>query len=656
MNDKCYDHIGRQYQSEAEMCRYYNIPVDTFRHRYKNGRWSLEKALTCPVKSNAHYDHMGNKFKSAKEMCQFYGVPYKTFWARMNDMGWSLEKALTEPLGNNGGNEIEDHLGNKFASIAELCNCYGITVSCFKNRIESGRTLEQALTDPYKLVRRQLTKEERAVLRGTSCKDHIGNQFSSIKAMCEYYGISKGVYYRRIKSGWPVEEALTAKVDGSKRSHVVYGPYGDKYRNIAEMCKAYNTTCSKYYKRLSLNYTQKEALETNKLPRKKYKVHRKPKEVEDHLGNRFSSLNEMCEHYGICAATFYKWKRKGLSVEEIFTKKIKMPVKDHLGNEYETLKKMCKAYGINQATYTRRVKKLGWSTKQALTLPLGSTIIEGSNGPHTEVTVGGKKYYSINQAAEAHGKKNSTVYMRINKYGWSTEEAFCRKVIKYRARPTKDHLGNKFSSTTEMCNYYGITVGCYYSRIRKGWTLKKTLLTDKIGNNGTYLGEVTDHMGNKFHSINKMLEYHHISWHKFHAWTEKGCTLEEILRKREICVTDHLGNEYSSLRKMCAHYHMDYYAFTYRTKSGWPLENALTIPCRKEIKKDCPNMSYFHLIGDPKKTITTILSCECELCKKKSGNKADTSKYRFIMTFDQMKCHEEMHKKEKDAVYKQEMV
>ena len=42
------------------------------------------------------------------------------------------------------------------------------------------------------------------------CKDHKGNEFASVAAMCDFWNISPFVYYKRInKLKWSIEKALT---------------------------------------------------------------------------------------------------------------------------------------------------------------------------------------------------------------------------------------------------------------------------------------------------------------------------------------------------------------------------------------------------------------------------------------------------------------
>lgn len=46
-------------------------------------------------------------------------------------------------------------------------------------------------------------------MKNKNVTDHLGNQFTSIKKMCEYYNINYKTYMSRILRGWILEEALT---------------------------------------------------------------------------------------------------------------------------------------------------------------------------------------------------------------------------------------------------------------------------------------------------------------------------------------------------------------------------------------------------------------------------------------------------------------
>lgn len=141
------------------------------------------------------------------------------------------------------------------------------------------------------------------------CEDHIGNKFSSVQAMCEYWNIDRGTYEYRKKQGWPTKKALTLP---SK-----------------------STFC------------------------------------EDHLGNKFPSIKNMCEHWNINNKMYECRIQQGWSTEKALTKS-KMTVghqkqcEDHLGNKFHSIKDMCKHWNMNDNRYKGRIRH-GWSVKKALT-------------------------------------------------------------------------------------------------------------------------------------------------------------------------------------------------------------------------------------------------------------------------------------------------
>lgn len=51
-----------------------------------------------------------------------------------------------------------------------------------------------------------------------ACQDHLGNHFSSIKEMCEYYGVNVHTFYSRTLYGASIEEALTKPTKKMKES------------------------------------------------------------------------------------------------------------------------------------------------------------------------------------------------------------------------------------------------------------------------------------------------------------------------------------------------------------------------------------------------------------------------------------------------------
>lgn len=53
-------------------------------------------------------DHLGNEFESIKDMCEFHHIPSKIYDNRVNRQHWSMEKALTTPLRVNKNEDIKN--------------------------------------------------------------------------------------------------------------------------------------------------------------------------------------------------------------------------------------------------------------------------------------------------------------------------------------------------------------------------------------------------------------------------------------------------------------------------------------------------------------------------------------------------------------------
>ena len=138
-------------------------------------------------------DHLGNTFPSITTMCDHYGISTDTFNKRRNEKHMSLKEALTTPA-RKTRDSCKDHLGNEFPSIAAMVDYYGITRKTFEKRRKKQRSLKEILSTPVEKRKKD------------SYKDHIGNEFPSKKAMLDYYGVTRTSFDSRIKSS--IEEAL----------------------------------------------------------------------------------------------------------------------------------------------------------------------------------------------------------------------------------------------------------------------------------------------------------------------------------------------------------------------------------------------------------------------------------------------------------------
>lgn len=106
-----------------------------------------------------------------------------------------------------------------------------------------------------------------------------------------------------------------------------------------------------------------------------------------------------------------------------------------------------------------------------------------------------------------------------------------------KAKPCRDHLGNKYKSAYQMYNHYGLDSNTYYNRLSLGWSLEKILTTKPrrgsaanpeiglIKKNGCYF----DHLGNPYVSTKSMSKCWHIGTNTFYRRLEEGHNLEYIL-------------------------------------------------------------------------------------------------------------------------------
>jgi hypothetical protein len=169
-----------------------------------------------------------------------------------------------------------------------------------------------------------------------------------------------------------------------------------------------------------------------------------------------------------------------------------------------------------------------------------------------------------------------------------------------------DHLGNKYGSKKEMCDYYEISDSLFYDRFKKGYSLEKILTEPKVN-------VIKDHLGNEYPSMTVMCKKYGMTKENFKARQRYGWSLEKILttpiRKNNKKWVDHKGNIYETEKEMCSYYRKSVGLVRSRLKSDWPLEMALTVPRNTylgeyKIKKrlEEKNVTYFYDC-----TIATVL-------------------------------------------------
>lgn len=394
------DHLGNTYESLIKMCEHYNIKKDTYKHRLKIGL-SVEEALTLEKRKvrrkKTIEDHKGNKFETIIDMCKYWGISVDLYRSR-RAYGWSLRDALE--VHDKLRKESVDHLGNKYKSIDDMCRYWGIKPSTYQSRIRYGYTLQEALETPV-IVRdknKVINKIEKPKkVTSDIVYDHLGKEFNTSKEMCEYWGISVGAYKSRIKRGWSVKDALTKPIipkDGAVDHK------GNKFKSKAAMCTYWGTSPQTLKNKLEDGYTLEEILENNT----------KYIEPVDHNNIRYNTVKEMCSHYNISTTTLRSRLYLGLSLKDALTipTKIYKNKVDHTGKEFRSKKEMCRYWGINETTFTNRMESGKFTLEEALTIKPKHKRIE-------IIDPKGIKYKSFRKMCEAYNMSPCVVRQRLSK-------------------------------------------------------------------------------------------------------------------------------------------------------------------------------------------------------------------------------------------------
>jgi len=272
---RCFDHLGNEYAALTKMAEAYGLEKCVLKTRLARG-WDLRSALTMSPqgrRSGECSDHLGNRYPDLKSMANAYGINYKTFRNRLS-RGWDLRQALTTPIRPCPIDACYDHLGNEYPSRRALAEAYGIDEYILKNRLRSGMSLEDALSQPNL----------------HAVKDHLGKIYPSRKAMLAAYGISRSTFAERIDSGCSLKDALTAKPGTFGREVRDYR--GKAFPTLAAMLEAYKVPKSTYLFRKRNGWTEKECL----LGRKKKKSRPSKSEIIESKKRLKSAENKAFHH------------------------------------------------------------------------------------------------------------------------------------------------------------------------------------------------------------------------------------------------------------------------------------------------------------------------------------------------------------------------
>lgn len=233
-----------------------------------------------------------------------------------------------------------DHLSNEFDSVREMCAFHGVSLDRYYARKKSGMSLDLCLS-------KEVLYSERVKKRKVKVKDFKGNEFLSIREMCEFHGVTYTVYRARIYHGWTQEEALTKKHLGD----VIVDHLGNEFDSVRAMCEYHNVSVTTFNKRNKNGMSLCDCLKNNRDKRKE--------NATDHLGQEFKTVTDMCNFWKISRTTYQMRIRLGYSKEDALTKPVSNTAKsnavslEYKGIIYNTIAEFCIAYGLKYEKFYR---------------------------------------------------------------------------------------------------------------------------------------------------------------------------------------------------------------------------------------------------------------------------------------------------------------
>ena len=216
-------------------------------------------------------DHKGNRYASHNEMLAAYELSRQTYHNR-EKAGWRLQDILERPLPGSRKTEkpsapdrripCRDHLDNEFESVKAMCAHWGVAPSTYRYRIKTGRSLEQALTETLPAAAAAETAGHGGPRTAKTCRDHQGNGFRSINEMCARWNVPPATFRHRLKRGFSLEQALTAPPRTDPSGVRCMDHKGRIFPSISAMCEEYGIGRHTFMDRVHAGMSLREALET----------------------------------------------------------------------------------------------------------------------------------------------------------------------------------------------------------------------------------------------------------------------------------------------------------------------------------------------------------------------------------------------------------
>lgn len=155
----------------------------------------------------------------------------------------------------------------------------------------------------------------------------------------------------------------------------------------------------------------------------------------------------------------------------------------------------------------------------------------GSAGPSvgTTVTVGGKEFISIGAASRHFGVAETAIYQRLNRYGWTLDQAFgLTPGPKRKGRGKAVTIGGEsFGSLLDACARFDIKESSIRTRLNVGWTLDQAFGLQRPPRRGRNAGKSIAVADVTYPNIVQACEAHELDHRTVAARVRRGWTIAQ---------------------------------------------------------------------------------------------------------------------------------
>ena len=256
-----------------------------------------------------------------------------------------------------------------------------------------------------------------------------GKKFISMNAAARYYNFETWTIHQRVsKYGWTLKQALgihnPPEIEIDRINITVNGKH---FKNFRAACKFYQLNEDAVRSRLNLRWTIDEAFGLEKPPNKgRNSAQAKKIKVE---GVTYTSISKAAEEYEISKSKLADRLRSNWSINQAFEIDEPPPPSGSKngtvivvnGKKFKSITDAEKFFNIRIGLAGERLNR-GWTKNQAFNLKQRLSTSGEKNG--IPIKVNGKLFSSMKKASKFYEIDNRKVWKRINKYGWSINEAF----------------------------------------------------------------------------------------------------------------------------------------------------------------------------------------------------------------------------------------